>query len=1505
MPGMAKVGTLRRLIALFLAMAFCANHSSAWQPKKTDGDSSEGITLATDRAVGQRLLTARDYVKAESWLEAARLLQTILDAKEDVFVALPVKDREGRASTRWTSARSEAERLLGQLPKKGLEVYEFQFGPVAGRMLVPALEKNDGPLLLDVARRYSHTRAGQEALLRLATQHLDRGRAGQAALAFHRLLQSTDVTSPATLFQAALAFQMAGDGQAVEQTWKRLVAAVGMGGLNLGQRRFSVDELRRELDRRRPAQSAAADWLLPRGDPRRSSQAHEQPPVLDIAWQAATAGHETSRQWLETALAQSERSSRPEPLLPAFTPLVIGNRIVYRSHSGVHAIDRVSGQPIWSTTMERSLDTLVAQPGAKVQLEDWLQSSYRGFWNMLVANEFVGQLSSDGGQIYAVDDLPVTPADLQQQTDPQAPRLLGPLKDACYHNFLCALDATTGALRWRIGGRGAGLLQDAFFFGPPLPLHGELYVLVQKANELRLVCLDPRDGGTVWSQRLGNVKDARDSALSPLRRWHAAGLAYADGILVCPTQAGTILAFDLFGRGLLWAHSYRDGTAEETIASPFAPISTPPCTGTATVIHEGRVVFTAADSPGVRCLDLRDGSLLWHAGPAVDDAYLAGVKRDRVLIVGNHHCRALRLADGRPAWKCASGGCSGQGLFVDDQYFLPSRRGTLAILRVDDGKLSAEIAGPAGVKLGNLVFAGSELVAQNGLAITAFKQSAPALAAAQERLNGNPREAATLVERGTLRLDRGQWQQGTDDLRSALAAGLPRALEQKTRRQLYDAIARTLHDHPATGDQYLEEHHALGRQLVAREPDAKRRQMELEHLALTAQVRAGQGRVSEAFQAYRDLYALAGNTESLVLPDDPLTRVRADRWVAARIADLTAAATPEQRRLLMEEVARTWKGLESTKSIDELGRFVAQFGDSFKEGREAALLLAEKLADQKERFLEAEMLYLRLARTAPERGLQAQALDGLARLWERRGLLDDALAAYRLLEQDHGGAPLRDGQTGSQRFQAISRSPQFAPLLAGLPIDQLEGRMVAKELPGVAPKQAYFVLQPEGEWVLPYFKQHQLVVDLATGQLRLLDAVTRAEHWRLSAGLMQLRGAAYDLRLQLRFSVVGHIVVMNLGFWHIGIDAVAGRLLWRSDVVETPVLSERFLTAYTPNWGPTVDYTSQEGNHYYRTVGKSIPSRPSQILVQKLAGLAALDPVTGQMLWSRPGSANESVLFGDDEHLFVARAGTLEAFRTLDGASAPLPNARRLPTTRLQTHGRHVLVSEADAAGSMGLHYHDPLTGKDLWGKALPAGSVVLRSHDPTLAGYVEADGHVVVMDLRTLRTLLDVHVEPRHAEKLQDAYLVGDRRRFFLALNVPADPEFHLAGEATVPATPSGLPVIPVNGYLYAFDRATQGLLWYNAIQLQNLLVDQLDATPVLIFTSTFNRLIELAGGNRSAEQSQLLLSIDKLTGKRLFEKKSIQGGVNWHTFVVNPRAGTVDLVAHNVLLRHAAGGK
>ena len=38
---------------------------------------------------------------------------------------------------------------------------------------------------------------------------------------------------------------------------------------------------------------------------------------------------------------------------------------------------------------------------------------------------------------------------------------------------------------------------------------------------------------------------------------HALPLAYGGGILVCPTNAGAVLAIDLLTHSLVWAHSYR------------------------------------------------------------------------------------------------------------------------------------------------------------------------------------------------------------------------------------------------------------------------------------------------------------------------------------------------------------------------------------------------------------------------------------------------------------------------------------------------------------------------------------------------------------------------------------------------------------------------------------------------------------------------------------------------------------------------------------------------------------------------------------------------------------------------------------------------------------------------------------------------------------------------------------------------------------------------------------
>src|SRR5207244_6885789 len=129
----------------------------------------------------------------------------------------------------------------------------------------------------------------------------------------------------------------------------------------------------------------------------------------------------------------------------------------------------------------------------------------------------------------------------------KVPRYFGPLRPAVYHNRLHAYDLESGDLVWQVAGTDKpGEGNDGYFLGPPLPIHGSLYTLLQKNTELRLVALDPGTGKTLFAQSLGSVRDRRDRVLlDPSRRLHVVALAHGQGVLVVPTHAGSVLGFDL------------------------------------------------------------------------------------------------------------------------------------------------------------------------------------------------------------------------------------------------------------------------------------------------------------------------------------------------------------------------------------------------------------------------------------------------------------------------------------------------------------------------------------------------------------------------------------------------------------------------------------------------------------------------------------------------------------------------------------------------------------------------------------------------------------------------------------------------------------------------------------------------------------------------------------------------------------------------------------------------
>ena len=161
---------------------------NAPNPKDAEGqqpDDSNNIFLIPDRATLQLLSQAKELLDKGRYSEAVRNLGAILDGQEDYFFQ-PTKDRAIHRSL-----KAEAQRMIGEMPKEGREIYEASFGDRARLMLNTAVAGGDAAAIAEVSRRFFHTKAGYEATFLLGLHHLDHARPLAAALTLQRLKEVT------------------------------------------------------------------------------------------------------------------------------------------------------------------------------------------------------------------------------------------------------------------------------------------------------------------------------------------------------------------------------------------------------------------------------------------------------------------------------------------------------------------------------------------------------------------------------------------------------------------------------------------------------------------------------------------------------------------------------------------------------------------------------------------------------------------------------------------------------------------------------------------------------------------------------------------------------------------------------------------------------------------------------------------------------------------------------------------------------------------------------------------------------------------------------------------------------------------------------------------------------------------------------------------------------------------------------------------------------------------
>jgi outer membrane protein assembly factor BamB len=257
-------------------------------------------------------------------------------------------------------------------------------------------------------------------------------------------------------------------------------------------------------------------------------------------------------------------------------------------------------------------------------------------------------------------------------------------------------------------------------------LADRLYLLNEKNGQLRLVCLYATDGKLAWIQPLGEVPDKL--LVDQGRRIEAVQLAYADGVLLCPTNAGTLFGMDLLLHRPTWAYSYRaqlKKPAEAPVLKIHPEVQLQKLAGrwklSAPVIAGDKVVFTAPDGDAIYCLNLKDGSPLWQAERR-DDLYLAGVFGDKVLLVGKERCRALSLADGKKElWKVETGLPFGLGVASGSSYYLPLKLSEVCKIDLDKGVVSSRTPLPQNAVPGNLLFYEDLVISQTETDIACYR----------------------------------------------------------------------------------------------------------------------------------------------------------------------------------------------------------------------------------------------------------------------------------------------------------------------------------------------------------------------------------------------------------------------------------------------------------------------------------------------------------------------------------------------------------------------------------------------------------------------------------------------------------------------------------------------------------------------------------------------------------------------------------------------------------------
>lgn len=1446
-------------------------------PASFAGDYRDAIDASAphDAKAANRLQLAETLIQRGQPERALEALLYTLDRADGAMVRL--------ADGSLSPVGEEANRLIGSLPTDTLDLYRRQYGPASERALEDALASGQRERVEAVALQFRHTPAGRKALLYLAAVHFDRGEFGLALRGYEKIFAGLD---PASRLRMACAAAFCGKVDRAQEIASTLADADLKAAGGQPASRNDIDRLLSRAANATP-QTAVNDWRMPFGDATSSALAAAGEPILLRRWQQPLAFRMPLQSQIERLTLDLHDSHKAT--VPAMVPLAIGDRVIARTLHGTSVYSISQGRLLWESA-DQSLEQRLSlglnsayDPAMRQILRmrgqfgiDPLRSSstneFSPLANTLFRNGVYGHVTADDQRLYVVEDELGGDQTSAGRVVMNRVNILPPDGSfASAYNRLVAYDLETGRLAWPdFGGLGGDLtdgpfeppLAGYFFFGPPTPGRNELYVVGEAEKQVRLVALDPDSGQERWTRAIAEAPVG--IAQDPVRQLWPAQVAVGNGVLVCPTTVGWLVAIEQTSHSILWATRYAppkpggDATTAEPTVSP-ASLNTR-WAPAAPMIHGNKVYFTPAEDQKLVCLDLATGELLWQRGKA-KGLYLAGAVDDIVLTVGEEGVDALDAASGKVRWKASfpdRSVPSGRAVLTSDRMFLPLRGDTLLAIDLRQGAVVGETPLPDGdAALGNLLLHRGTLLSLSPTGLTAFEERSKFVAAIESRLEQDPHDAEALLRQAHLHYVDGAIDTAAATLDELSSRNVSPDLAGRVRSLRWEVLAAIVR---ADGDKSDERLKTL--KSMAQTPDERFlvRRLDADR-ALAA------GNYADAARAYLSL--TAGEASRTIDEENGRRKVALDAWLSGRLQEVWTSSDGAAR----EAVDRLITGL------------LAASGSPAEQARQANICRFHPAAASLELSLASrdiadgsiaagETRLLRLSRSDSREA--GTAIRALAKAASDQGLKDDADFWLQQVEQR---SPAAQGDLASA--QDASRDPSE-------PADDPWGdfKLTVLRTNGFSstePPMSLRFMSAE----LPFYRNRSMKV--------IPDRL--AISGPNGVGLDRLIPLQVGSRSGSQTVAVaeGHLLFLLYRGMLQAVSPLENRVLWS---IPVPVES------YSRNIAERPVNPMRSANSLVSTAGSVFRSRingaiaaanASYVAVEGRREISVYDATTGGLRWSRSGWPQNVTVVGTDSLLYVIPSDGRPArvLRAIDGQEIELHPAAANIQHAVAVRGDRLLLVEQEptltlplglrVGGGAAVSLFDPISGSTIWKRTYPSETLFEVSADGRLVVLTQ-DGALAKLDTATGNPSQLGDLPPEVLRRQSSVVFLEDSRGAYVVVNV-----------GRIDSSFAGLATLAVNGEVFAFDDADGGLRWRKEVSQRRLICEEFGQMPALLFVD--NEQSERRNQNVWRVN---LLALDKRTGEAVLDESQFMNSTPvFRGFSLEPERRSIRLTGFNIHLR------